>query len=235
MLQSNERIVKHKIGLLNLAEELTNVSRACKIMGLSRDTFYRYKAAVEDNAIRCIILLCLLFYYIQRLTLLLYCVYSCPKQFSRYCSSRTTIPKLKNKNRIIKAIKCHAEFATIAMLAITNSRERYNGFRVNRNEPSTMNFVVGLLKLIAVLLFFMIFKALMAIRPEAINNGNAINKRVGHLLNMRLRGNSHWIMKPIRISAKKIRGGGIIPLNIFSLSSIGFFLFATSYSIIFCT
>ena len=98
-----------------------------------------------------------------------------------------------------------------------------------------MNFVVGLLKLIAVLLFFMIFKALMAIRPEAINNGNATNKRVGHLLNMRLRGNSHWIMKPIRISAKKIIGGGIIPLNIFSLSSIGFLLSATSYSIIFCT
>jgi len=33
MLQSNERIVKHKIGLLNLAEERSNISRACKIMG----------------------------------------------------------------------------------------------------------------------------------------------------------------------------------------------------------
>jgi transcriptional regulator of acetoin/glycerol metabolism len=42
MLHGNERIVKHKTGLLNLAEELSNVSRACKIMGLSRDTFYRY-------------------------------------------------------------------------------------------------------------------------------------------------------------------------------------------------
>ncbi len=51
MLHGNERIVKHKIGLLNLAEELSNVSRACKIMGLSRDTFYRYKAAVEDGGI----------------------------------------------------------------------------------------------------------------------------------------------------------------------------------------
>jgi len=29
MLHGNERIVKHKIGLLNLAEELSNVSRAC--------------------------------------------------------------------------------------------------------------------------------------------------------------------------------------------------------------
>ena len=47
MLHSNERIIKHKLGLLNLAEELGNVSRACLMMGLSRDTFYRYKAAVE--------------------------------------------------------------------------------------------------------------------------------------------------------------------------------------------
>ena len=40
MLQSNEKIIKHKVGLLNLAEELGNVSKACQIMGLSRDTFY---------------------------------------------------------------------------------------------------------------------------------------------------------------------------------------------------
>lgn len=55
MLQSNERIVKHKIGLLNLAEELSNVSRACKIMGLSRDTFYRYKAAVENGGLEALV------------------------------------------------------------------------------------------------------------------------------------------------------------------------------------
>ena len=55
MLQGNERIVKHKIGLLNLAEELTNVSKACKIMGLSRDTFYRYKAAVEDGGLEALV------------------------------------------------------------------------------------------------------------------------------------------------------------------------------------
>ncbi len=52
MLNGNERIVKHNIGLLNLAEELSNVSRACKIMSLSRDTFYRYKNAVESGGIQ---------------------------------------------------------------------------------------------------------------------------------------------------------------------------------------
>lgn len=51
MLETNVKIIKHKVGLLNLAEELGNVSRACKTMGLSRDTFYRYKAAVESGGI----------------------------------------------------------------------------------------------------------------------------------------------------------------------------------------
>ena len=51
MLENNARIIKHKVGLLNLAEELGNVSKACKDMGLSRDTFYRYKAAVESGGV----------------------------------------------------------------------------------------------------------------------------------------------------------------------------------------
>jgi transposase InsO family protein len=51
MLHSNERIIKHKLGLLNLAEELGNVSKACQMMGLSRDTFYRYKAAVDEGGV----------------------------------------------------------------------------------------------------------------------------------------------------------------------------------------
>jgi ACT domain-containing protein len=50
MLEINQTIIKHKLGLLNLAEELGNVSKACKVMGLSRDTFYRYKAAVDEEA-----------------------------------------------------------------------------------------------------------------------------------------------------------------------------------------
>ena len=51
MLQCNEKIIKNKVGLLNLAEELGNVSRACKVMGFSRDTFYRYKSAVEEGGV----------------------------------------------------------------------------------------------------------------------------------------------------------------------------------------
>lgn len=51
MLNSNVKIIKHKVGLLNLAEELGNVSKACKVMGLSRDTFYRYKSAVDEGGV----------------------------------------------------------------------------------------------------------------------------------------------------------------------------------------
>ena len=41
MSSLNQNVIRHKIGLLNLATELGNVSKACKVMGLSRDTFYR--------------------------------------------------------------------------------------------------------------------------------------------------------------------------------------------------
>lgn len=51
MLNTTNKIIKHKVGLLNLAEELGNVSKACKVMGLSRDTFYRYKSAVEEGGV----------------------------------------------------------------------------------------------------------------------------------------------------------------------------------------
>ncbi len=51
MLHTNNPIIKHKVGLLNLAEELGNVSKACKIMGVSRDTFYRYQELAEEGGI----------------------------------------------------------------------------------------------------------------------------------------------------------------------------------------
>ena len=51
MLHTNNPIIKHKAGLLNLAEELGNVSKACKVMGVSRDTFYRYQELVEEGGL----------------------------------------------------------------------------------------------------------------------------------------------------------------------------------------
>lgn len=46
-----QKIISNKLGLLNLAEELRNVSKACKMMGYSRDTFYRYRDARDEGGI----------------------------------------------------------------------------------------------------------------------------------------------------------------------------------------
>ena len=51
MYQSTSKVIQNKVGLLNLADALNNVSKACKVMGFSRDTFYRYKSAVEQGGV----------------------------------------------------------------------------------------------------------------------------------------------------------------------------------------
>ena len=55
LLHTNNSIIKHISGLLNLAEELGNVSKTCKVMGFSRDTVYRYQGLVENGGLDALI------------------------------------------------------------------------------------------------------------------------------------------------------------------------------------
>ena len=51
----SQNIIKYKLSLLNLAQELGNISKACKVMGLSKDTFYRYQNAVQEGGVEALI------------------------------------------------------------------------------------------------------------------------------------------------------------------------------------
>ena len=50
-MTTEQKIIRAKVGLLELAKQLGNVSQACKMMGYSRDSLYRWTDGFAEGSV----------------------------------------------------------------------------------------------------------------------------------------------------------------------------------------
>ena len=52
-MTTNEKVARRKLSLLELAKELNNVSKACKLIGYSRQQFYEIRRNYQTYGAEC--------------------------------------------------------------------------------------------------------------------------------------------------------------------------------------